>query len=224
MAPIVAQSRSTIDLDAVLARRQILLVHIPRGAELFGTLLVARLWQAILRRASKPAAKRPDVLLAIDEVQSFLRTGGDLGEMLAVARGLNVGLCLATQHLEQCPPALRAALLANARSRVVFQSDAEDARTLARGFAPDLEAADLTGLDRYEAAVRLAIDGAVSRPFTIRTLPLSEPVRSSSEAIRAASRSRYGRPRREVLEEIAVRVAPDDLTDATIGTTGIEEF
>jgi hypothetical protein len=110
LAPIVAQSRSTVDLDAVLARRQILLVHIPRGAELFGALLVARLWQAILRRTNKPASKRPDVLLAIDEVQSFLRTGGDLGEMLAVARGLNVGLCLATQHLEQCPPALRSAL------------------------------------------------------------------------------------------------------------------
>lgn len=223
LAPIVAQPRSTVDLDQVLAHRQILLVHIPRGAELFGTLLVARLWQAILRRTSQPASKRPDVLLAIDEVQSFLRTGGDTAEMLAVARGLHVGLCVATQHLDQCPPALRAALLANARSRVVFQSDAEDARVLARGFAPDLEAEDLTGLGRYEVAVRLAIDGAVSRPFTARTLPLPEPLRSSSQAIRAASRSRYGRPRREVLEEIAARVAPDDLTDATIGTTGIED-
>ncbi|MBV9214373.1 MAG: hypothetical protein JOZ25_12100 [Actinobacteria bacterium] len=207
LLPIVGQRQSTIRLDAILRERQILLLRLPVGGELFGALLVAALWRAVERRASTPEHRRPDVVLCIDEVHRFLRTGGDVGEMLALARGLRLSLCLATQHLEQCPPALRAALLHNARSRVVFQTSYPDATTLARTFAPELEAVDLANLARFEVAARVAVDGAVSAPFTGRTLPLPEPMHASSEPIRAGSRRRYGRPRAAVYSEIRERLA-----------------
>jgi len=224
LAPIIGQRRSTLALDRVLSERRILLVRLPRDGALFGALLVARLWQAALRRVAAAERRRPDVLLAIDEVQSFLRTGGDLGEMLALARGLRLGLCLATQHLDQCPPGLRAALLSNARTRLVFQPDATDAAPLARSLAPELEAVDLTALGPFEVAARLAVGGASSRPFTGRTLPLPPPLRASSHALRAASAKRYGRPRREVEDELRAAAAPlDPLADAEIGILRHEE-
>lgn len=221
LAPIVGQRRSTVDLARVLAERRLLFVRLPRDGALFGSLLVARLWQAAQRRTAVPEARRPDVLLAIDEVHSFLRTGADLGELLAMARGLRLSLCVASQHLEQCPPALRAALLANARTRVVFQADETDASVLARGFRPYLDAEDLTGLGRYEVAVRMALDGTVSPPFTGRTPPLPPPLRHSSEKLRAGSRARYGTPRASVETDLRRRLSEpsggDELARTPIG-------
>jgi len=218
LAPIVGQRRSSVDLDEVLAKRRILLVRLPREAEFFGALLVARLWEAVLRRANRAESQRPDVLLAIDEVHAFLRTGGDVAEMAAVARQLHLQLLVATQHLAQCPPQLREALLANCLTRVVFAPHETDAAALARGFHPELDATDLMGLARYEVAMRLSIGGSSSRPFTGRTLPLPEPVRPSSEPLRERSRATYGRPRAEVLAELRDRLERRDEPDpARIG-------
>lgn len=213
LAPIIGQ-RSTVRLGRVLAERRLLLVRLPRDGALFGSLLVGRLWQAAQARLTQPEARRPDVLLAIDEVHSFLRTGADLGELLAMARGLRLSLCVASQHLEQCPPELRAALLANARTRVVFQTDETDAVALAKGFAPHLDPEDLSGLGRYEVAVRMALDGTVSAPFTGRTPPLPPPLRASSEGLRLASRARYATPRAAVEAELRERLSATGPTDA----------
>ncbi len=218
LAPIIGQRRSTVQLARVLAERRLLFVRLPRDGALFGSLLVARLWQAVQRRVSQPEAERPDVLLAIDEVHSFLRTGADLGELLAMARGLRLSLCLASQHLEQCPPELRAALLANARTRVVFQSDETDGAALAKGFAPYLDAQDLAGLGRYEVAVRMALNGTVGEPFTGRTPPLSAPLRPSSDGLRRGSRVRYATPRASVEAELRERLSSTHTGDALAQT------
>lgn len=218
LAPIIGQRKSTLDLGEVLSKRKLLLIRLPRDGALFGSLIVARLWQAAQRRLALPENRRPHTLLAIDEVHAFLRTGGDLGEMLAMARGLKLSLCVACQHLEQCPPALRAALLANARTRVVFQTDEADAAQLARGFAPELECADLTGLGRFEVAIRMALDGAVTPAFTGRTEALGDAVRASSEPLRALSRSRYARPRAEVAAELRDRLGEHA---ASAGLSGV---
>jgi hypothetical protein len=226
LATIVGQPRSTVDLARVLAERRLLFVRLPRDGALFGALVVARIWQAAQARLAVPPGRRPDVVLAVDEVESFLRTGGDLGDMLAVARGLNLGLVLATQHLDQCPPALRTALLANARSRLIFQADAHDAAVLARSFAGALEAVDLMGLGRFEVAGRVAVEGEISAPFTGRTVPLPESVRDTTVSIREESRRRYGRRRADVEAELRARLAPSpggDLSDVPIGTFDVED-
>ncbi len=207
LLPIIGQAKSTIDLDEILRDRKILLVRLPPEGQLFGALLVARLWQAIQRRTRLPESQRRDVMLAIDEVHSFLRTGADVADMLALARSLHVSLCLATQHLDQCPPTLRAALLANARTRLIFQTNHPDASTLAQGLTPHLEAADLTGLGRYEVAARIAINGTTTEPFTARTLPLPTPVSRSSRPLRERSAQRYARPRDQVLKDIRDRLS-----------------
>lgn len=208
LAPIVGQPTSTIDIDGALATRRILLVRVPMGAELFGALIIDRIWRATLRRATHPEASRPDTLLAVDEAPAFLKIGVDAGEMLALARELRLSMVLATQGLTLCPPALRQALLINARTRLVWQTDESEAAVLGRGLAPALEPIDLVGLGEHEVAIRLAVGNATARPFTGRTPPLPEPLRTSTAEIRARSRHRYGRPRAEIEDELRQRLAP----------------
>jgi len=50
------------------------------------------------------------------------------------SRSYGLSMVLAHQHLDQLPERMRRAVLANARSKVVFQATADDARVLAREF------------------------------------------------------------------------------------------
>jgi hypothetical protein len=115
--------------------------------------------------------------------------------MLAQARGLGVAFALANQHLDQLAPGLRSGALANARSRVVFQTAADDARLLTRGH-PELTPEDVTHLAAHEVYLRLSVGGAVTPYMSGRTRP-APAMTSDPAVIRRLSRERYGVPRRE---------------------------
>lgn len=63
---VLGQSRSTLDLAEVMDRGGILLVNLSKGAlgeessRLLGAFIVSRLWQATLRRATRPETWRPE--------------------------------------------------------------------------------------------------------------------------------------------------------------------
>jgi hypothetical protein len=124
-----------------------------------------------------------------------------MADALAQARGLGVALTLAHQHLAQLPGPLRAAVLANARSRVCFQLAGDDAQAMARLSGGRLEAQDLQRLPRFEAYAQLVAGGEVTEFTSLRTLPLP-PVAGDADVVRDASRQRYGRPVEEVEAEI----------------------
>src|SRR5205807_1615591 len=109
----------------------------------------------------------------VDEFQDYLSLPTSIGDMLVQARSFGLGLTLAHQHLGQLPAAIREGVLANARSKVVFQTTAKDARTLASEFSP-LTADDLQGLGPYEVALKVALAGRVSSPATGVTSPPPE--------------------------------------------------
>jgi hypothetical protein len=207
---MLGQSKG-LDVADVFTKRRILLVSLNKGivgtetAQLIGALLVAGLRNAALRRAAIPKEKRRPAWAFLDEFQDVLRTGDDLSDGLAQARGLGLGYILANQFLGQLPPTTQAAVLGTVRSSVVFQLDHDDARTLERRFSPSLSAEDLMGLGAYEIAARLCIDGQTRSPVTGRTLPLDEPIRAAF-ALTKASRERYGVPRAEVESGLRARV------------------
>ena len=145
--------------------------------------------------------RRHPVMVYADEFQDYVHLPTDMADALAQARGLGVGLTLAHQHLSQLPASLRAAVLANARSRVCFQLAADDAQTMARFSNGQLEPSDFQRLRRYEAYAQLVVGGEVVDFASLRTLPL--PASSSDPlVIRRSSRERYGRPVAEVDAEI----------------------
>jgi len=206
---ILGQATPALDLAEVLREGRILIVPLAKGAlgeeaaALLGSLLVARLWQTVTARGAAPNAERRPVFCYIDEFQDVLRLPTSLADVLAQARGLRFGLTLAHQHLGQLPRTLREDVLANARSRVIFQSAATDAQRLARELAPHLTSHDLQNLGAYEVAVSLSADGQVATPATGRTPP-APPSTGLAAEVRHLSRQRHGQDAEDV--EAAIRL------------------
>lgn len=204
---VIGQAEPRFGLRSVFTDRQALLVSLPKGllgpegSSLLGTLILNQLWQTALGRAAVAPERRHPVFVYVDEVQEYLNLPTDVGDLLAQARGLGVSFALAHQHLGQLPPELQAAVLANARSRVVFQAGAGDAGVLSRHH-PELRPEDIVGLDRYEAYVSLVTQGRVSPYMSGRTRPPG-PTTGDPAAVRQLSRQRYGVPRADT--ETALR-------------------
>jgi hypothetical protein len=173
----------------------------PEAAGLLGSVFIAELWQAVLERARVAPTKRHPVTVYADEFQDYVHLPTDMADALAQARGLGVGLTLAHQHLGQLPTGLRSAVLANARSRVAFQTSADDAAAMARLSGGVLSSEDFQRLRRFEAYAQIVERGEIMSPVSIRTLPLSS-VTGDPGALRTDSRERYGRPVAEVDAEI----------------------
>jgi hypothetical protein len=183
-------------LDELFTKRRIALVNLNKGvigpqtARLLGALLFGQLWQAIQRRAGVPVAQRHPVMVVIDEFQDFVGAL-DFGDVLAQARGLGVSITAAHQHLGQLNPSLRAAVLANSRSRLTFRPAQGDAKALADVLGADVTAADLERLGAFQAVARVLVEAAPSNAFVVQTLPLSEPTNDVA-ALKRGSAKRYG--------------------------------
>ena len=207
---MLGQAEPVFDFDQALAQRAIVLVPLTKGllgeeaAALLGSLVVTRLWQAVQKRAGMAAADRPATFAYIDEFQDYLHLPVGVETMLAQARGLGLGLTLAHQHLGQLPASVREAILANARSRVIFQVAAKDAGALAKELAPYLKAPDLQALGRYEVVATLATGARVAPPATAVTMA-PPPVTGQAATARLRSRSHYGTARQDVEAAIQAR-------------------
>ncbi len=223
---VLGQSESTVDIAHAIDQNGILLVSLAKGllgeetSRLFGSFLVARIWQAALARADRPEAWRPDFNLYLDEFQNYLHLPQSLDEVLVEARGYHLGLVLANQHLGQLQSSTREALAANARTRIVFQCGQEDARYLAREFDP-LTERDLRNLERFQVAARLCLDGHTEPPFTGVTRPMPDSLgdRHASWMVEAVL-ARAGRPRTVVEAEIADRLRARGLVEGEEDVAG----
>jgi hypothetical protein len=196
---MLGQAQPKFNLEELFTKRRIVLVNLNRGmlgepvANLLGALFLSQVWAAAQRRAAIPQDKRHPVMMVVDEFQDYLRLSGglDFGDALAQSRGLGVGWTLAHQHLDQLNLTQRAAVLANARSRVAFRPAAADARPLAGAFGGGLVGDDLLRLRAFEACTQLLLDRHPTAPFSVKTRPLP-PWTSDPDELRHASEERYG--------------------------------
>jgi hypothetical protein len=195
---MLGQAKPTFSFEAALQEKKVVLVNLAKGrlgpesAQLLGALIVSQLWQAVLGRSRLVADHRAPAMVFVDEFQDFLRLPTDLGDALAQARGLGVGLTLAHQHLGQLTPDVRSAVMSNARSRIAFQA-ADDAPALAKALGGGLTPDDLRDLEAFHAYASLVGQGSVTASASARTLPLP-PNLHNADRVRARSRERYGRP------------------------------
>ncbi|MFI6263256.1 type IV secretory system conjugative DNA transfer family protein [Micromonospora sp. NPDC051006] len=210
---VIGNAHSSFDMGTILDGG-VLLCRLPKGilgeetTRILGSLIVARVWQAAIARASIPEDQRKDASLYVDECQNFLTLPGSVGDMLAEARGFRLGLVLAHQDLAQLPKDIAAAVSANARSKLFFTVDPADARDLSRHTKPELDEHDLAHLDVYTAAARLLVGNRELPSFTFTTNPPAGIV-GEATAIRqhcaAAHRRTDGEPPLQQLARTAMR-------------------
>lgn len=206
---MLGQAEPTWTMRQVIDRGKILVVSLPSGvigpvaADLIGSVIVTMAWNAVMGRQSLRREHRRPVSLVIDELPRFVRGGTSLTDILARARGHGLGLVGAVQHIGQVRPDLRAALLSEARNKIILQPAADDAALFARHL-PGVRPEDLLTLEPRTAIAALVVGGRVAAPVTIATLPPPEPTGQGNPA-RDTSRERYGRDRDEVDQAIAER-------------------
>lgn len=205
---VIGQSTSSFTMREAMSSGKVLLVSLAGlGVEtgrLAGTLLLNAIWSAVRAGACDPG--KP-TLLFLDEFQDFLNLPVDAESLLVQARSFGLAMVLAHQHLDQLPDAVRAAVLANARSKVVFQTAYDDARVFAREFGRTVTDEDFMNLERFEVLVRLATSEGISPPASAVTTRPGAPTGLASEA-RDRSRGRYGRTPEEIAQDIAARRTP----------------
>jgi TraM recognition site of TraD and TraG len=191
-----------------------LLVSLPQtlgedAADLIGSVLLHRAWQAAQRLGPLAHSTRPPFLCLIDECHRFCHLPQGMASALAQARGYGLGFVLAHQHLAQVSDHdLSEAIDANTQTKICFALQAADAKRMAPHFQPRLDAYDLQHLGSYTIACRILHDARELPAATATTLPPPEPTpgdtarlirqrarRNTTErrAVETAIRSRYGR-------------------------------
>lgn len=204
---IIGQAESTIDLVQVIKQNKILLVNLGRATEgtdtagLLGSLLLNSLWSAVQAGAADPTNP---TMLYLDEFQDFLNLPIAPADMFAQARSRGLAMTVAHQFIGQLSRELQDATANNARSTVVFQTGADEARHFARQFGRSVTEDDFIHLRRFEVIARFATDDGVSAPVTGVTLPPADPSGHAGQA-RQQSRSTYARPVAQVEQDITRR-------------------
>ena len=218
---VLGQVAPRFSLHDLVSKRRVVLVNLAKGSlgpessALLGTVILNQIWQTLQSRAELPPERRRRIGLYVDEIADYLRLPGDVAELLIQSRSLGVGFTLAHQHLHQLPTDLRAAVLANARSRVLFQLENDDARVFANGHG-ELEPADLMGLEPYQAYASLLQDNQVQPYVSLQLPPADAPSRDADE-LRAHSRATFGVPRADTDAALQALISPTPAEDAPLG-------
>ncbi|MCL2780006.1 MAG: type IV secretory system conjugative DNA transfer family protein [Actinomycetia bacterium] len=230
---VLGQARPKFDVRDVFTKHRILLVPLPvhtlgdEGGELIGSLVTSQLWDAAREQAAIPPEQRTPVSIYLDEVQKFLRLGGDVADALATSRSYAVGWTLANQYLGQLGDTVREAVLTNCRSRVVFQTGRDDATVFAKSAVrrpgssggEDLTPEDFMALGQFEVYASL-FDHGQTQPFASgRTLP-PPPVTAGARQLREQSARRYGVPAEQIEADFASWSGlPADTSDGALAVS-----
>jgi len=208
---ILGQKVSSIDMRKIMDEKKIFIVNLSKGkigednSALIGSMIITKLQLAAMSRVDIPEKDRNDFYLYVDEFQNFATDS--FANILSEARKYRLCLVLAHQYIRQLThnenTKVRDAVFGNVGTMVSFRVGADDAEFLEREFQPDFLATDLVNLAKYNAYIKLMIDGIAARPFSAESLPPTPlPPKSYKEDIIENTRQKYGMARERVEEKI----------------------
>jgi hypothetical protein len=215
MRNIIGQTHSSFDFREIMDNKKILLVNLSKGktgdvnADLLGMIIVSKLQMAALTRADIAEEKRHDFYLYIDEFQNFITDS--IATILSEARKYRLNLIIAHQYIGQLvknnDTKIKDAVFGNVGTTFVARIGPEDVETLERIYTPDFSGYDLMNSDKFTWYVRMIVDNAQVKPFTMKLDPAPRGDRELAEGIKELSRLKYGRDRRLVEADILERTA-----------------
>lgn len=213
MRNIIGQSRSSFDFREIMDNKKILLVNLSKGktgdvnADLLGMIIVSKLQMAALTRADIEEEKRHDFYLYIDEFQNFITDS--IATILSEARKYRLNLIIAHQYIGQLvknnDTKIKDAVFGNVGTTFVARIGPEDVETLEKIYTPDFSGYDLMNSDKFTWYVRMIVDNAQVKPFTMNLVTAPAGDRELAEGIKELSRLKFGRDKRLVEAEIMER-------------------
>jgi hypothetical protein len=196
---ILGQIKKKVDIPFVMDNGRLFIANLSKGqlghdkANLLGALLVTQFQLGAMARANRPESERRDFYLFIDEFQNFSTDA--FASILAEARKYRLALTLSHQYIDQLSPPVRQAVFGNVGTLIAFRIGYTDAEVMEKEFGKTFTATTIADLARYEAVVKLLVDGSNLEPFRANMLPPLENRIGRKESLIALSRERFAMPR-----------------------------
>jgi hypothetical protein len=196
---ILGQVRRKVDIPFVMNNGRLFIANLSKGqlghdkANLLGSLLVTQFQLGAMARATRPESERRDFYLFIDEFQNFSTDA--FASILAEARKYRLCLTLSHQYIDQLPETIRQAVFGNVGTLVAFRMGYTNAEAMSREFGNAIPPTFLADLERYEAVVKLLVEGANQEPFRASMLPPLENQVGRRDKLIRLSRERFAMPR-----------------------------
>ncbi len=209
MRPIVAQEKSAFNFRDIMDSQKIFLVNLSKGrlgdinSSLIGLIIVGKILMSALARADVEQEKRKDFYLYIDEFQNV--TTDSVATILSEARKYRLDLIITHQFIGQLKEEIKKAVFGNVGSMASFRIGSDDAEFMAKQFKPIFGEYDLLNLDNFNCYLKLLVNGQTTSPFSMKTYPPQKGDKTIAELAREISRTKYGRPRTEIEQEIIDR-------------------
>jgi len=222
---IIWQTKSAFRFRQVMDEGKILLVNLSKwkiwelNAQLLWMILVSQIYNAAMSRADIPEDQRRDFYLYVDEFQNFVTW--TFADILSEARKYHLSLIMAHQYIAQLEwwswnniwewkwgkNSVKDAVFGNVGTMQSFKVGAPDAEFLEKEYAPVLSAQDIIGISNYKVYIKLNINNATSRVFSMDTIWSTDyKTPRRAEILKQYSAKKYWRKREYVEAEIAARL------------------
>ena len=227
---IIGQTKSGFNFRKVMDEGKILLCNLSKGklgdlnAQLLGMILVAKLQMGAMSRVDTEEKDRRDFYMYVDEFQNFVTDS--FASILSEARKYRLDLIIAHQYISQITKmsgggkgshednTIRDAVFGNVGSMMCFKIGAQDAEYMTKEFAPIFSEQDLVNIANYQAYIKLNIDNATTRGFSMTTIyDPSKGDLEAAEAFKQLSRLKFAREKNFVEREIFRRVGAKTIND-----------
>ena len=191
---ILGQTSPRFSLEHAMNHGQIVIANLAKGTigedatNVLGSLLISHIQLAAMARGAIAPPKRVPHFIFIDEFQSF--TTDAFASIFSEARKFSAHFCLANQFTQQIPERVRAAVLGNAGSLIVFTVSAADAELL----APELDPVRPSHLTEQQPFTAWLRRGNLDHAKITASPRLFEPAGRYKQVL-AQSHRNFGRPR-----------------------------
>lgn len=212
MRNIIGQHKSAFDFTEIMDGKKILIVNLSKGlvgennSKLLGMMFVIKLLAAALARSGRDKSQMPQFTLYVDEFQNF--STDSFATILSEARKYNLSLVVANQFIGQLTEQIKGAVFGNVGTLFAYRCGPEDAEFLEKQFEPSFDRNDLVNMPNLTGAIKLMANGLPTIPFTVNPVfpPVGEVNVQAAMAMKELSRSKYGRPKAEVDEEVSAAI------------------
>ena len=217
---IIGQSKSAFNIRQIMDEKKILLVNLSKwviwnlNAQLLWLIFVNKIAMAAMSRADIPESQRVPFYLYVDEFQNFATSA--FADILSEARKYKLSLIMAHQYIAQLAETsdmtyekgskVKDAVFGNVWTMMNFKIWAEDAEYFEKEYSPLLSAQDILWIANYKAYLKLNINNATSRPFSVATIWDPSWNEKSAEILKEYARMKYWRKKIFVDQEIEARL------------------